>query len=92
MYVSGSIVDFESRLHQFATYSQDFADFVFEGNSYFADLVAHKLEYFIEKWNRELIKKGQTTLIDGSGSVQNSIGGIGGGTIIGVGGDTITGI
>lgn len=65
MYISGSIEYLESRLHQLATTSGDFNNFIAEAQSYSSAITGNHLEYLIHIWNKELTKKGSPNLITG---------------------------
>jgi hypothetical protein len=59
MYISGSISDYESRLHQLAAVSGDFATgFLVEGSGYSGKINSGQLF----RWNREFQKRGETVL------------------------------
>jgi len=58
MYANGTILDFESRLHQLPTSQNDLNSFITEGTTYLT------IAYFyqIQKWNNEFAKRGITLL------------------------------
>lgn len=59
MYYSGTISDYESRLHQLPTGSGDFnTGFLVEGSGYSGKITAAQLK----KWNNEFQKRGETIL------------------------------
>jgi hypothetical protein len=59
MYITGSIVDFEKRLHQLPTGQSDFTTgFLVEGSGYSGQITAAQLK----KWNNEFQKIGETIL------------------------------
>jgi len=60
MYVSGSIVDFESRLHQFTTGQNDLDNFMIEASGYSGQATIQERE----KWNNELAKQSYVDLGD----------------------------
>jgi len=57
MYISGNFNDFEPRLHQLAVTSQDITSFAVEGNGYYSQMITSGLNYFIDHWNKEFVKK-----------------------------------
>ena len=57
MYISGTFLDFETRLHQLPQSLGDLNQFFYEGCSYYPQVNNTTLRYFIEKWNKEFAKK-----------------------------------
>ena len=59
MYITGSILTFESRLHQLPTGQSDFnTGFLVEGSGYSGQITKNQLT----KWNLEFQKRGETVL------------------------------
>ena len=58
MYKTGSIIDFENRLHQLPTGQNDLNSFITEGMSYLNVVYFYQLQ----KWNNEFAKKSYTLL------------------------------
>jgi hypothetical protein len=59
MYITGSILTFESRLHQLPAVTGDFTTgFLVEGSGYSGQITKAQLQ----KWNLEFQKRGETVL------------------------------
>lgn len=66
MYITGTFLDFEQRLHQLPDSTSDLNNFILEGCAYCPSLTTMNLTYFINKWNKEFRKKGYNTDVLGS--------------------------
>ena len=57
MYLTGTFVDLENRLHQLPQSLGDLNFFFFEACSYYPQVNNVSLSYFLQKWNKEFVKK-----------------------------------
>jgi hypothetical protein len=57
-YFSGTAFDYQSRLHSLPTSSGDYQSFLIEGNGYYSQMTGLGLQYLVNYWNVEFIKKG----------------------------------